>query len=674
MCGIAGIWNYSGDVPAELRLQSMLRAMRHRGPDGQGSHRFAGGACGMVRLALVDLSPRGDQPMWSECGRIAVVFNGEIYNFREERRRLESKGYSFRSTTDTEVLLALYREYGPECVNYLRGMYCAAFFDWRDSDLDHAPIVTLLRGPLGIKPLFVCEIGASEKTTLVFASELRAILASGLVTPRISQEGLNDYLRYGRILQPRTILEGVRMLGPGTYERFAPGRSPERKRFWSMPPYAPKQESFDESAERLRDVLEESVRLHALADAPMGVFLSGGIDSTAIATLMRPHVSRLNSYTFQFPDLPFPDESKEAAATAARLDCEHHVVTVTGKDAADLMPLFAEQIDQPSVDGLNTWFLSRAAARDVKGILSGVGGDELFAGYAVTGRLLNTSQTLGGHLYSLIGRAVHAVDAIVPITRLHPRLEAAASYRSLSALWSFPHQVFEPREVDALTAGRYSTDTSPSEEDRLRAVLQFAVGRDWSGETPIGMSCLLDSYVFMMCQLLRDSDVTGMASSLELRVPFVDLKLVEFSRSCFDEYKLTTDDVRNKRSKRVLIHALRDVMPTDALTRFKRGFNVPNDLWMRRHLGPLIDDTCSESSVRKRGWFDPRYVQRLVRTRRSSTTRAMYPQVWVLMIAELWARSVLDQPPPSFGKVSTLTTATTSRNAVQMQTPGVTET
>lgn len=602
----------------------------------------------MVRLALVDLSPRGDQPMWSPCGRIAVVFNGEIYNFREERSRLESKGYVFRSTTDTEVLLALYQEHGLECVNYLRGMYAAALFDWRESGLDQLPTVTLMRGPLGIKPLYVSEVGTESQKTLVFASELRALLASGLVDSRISQAGLHDYLRYGRILQPRTILDGVRMLGPGTYERFAPGRPAERVRYWSMPHYAPKAETFEESAERLRSVLDESIRLHALADAPMGVFLSGGIDSTAIATLMRPHVSQLNSYTFQFPDLPFKDESKEAAETAARLDCKHHVVAITGREALNSLPLFAEQIDQPSVDGLNTWFLSRAAARDVKGVLSGVGGDEWFGGYPVTGRLLTASQSMRGRIRSWLGRAVHALDSLTAITHGRPHWEAAAAYRSPSALWSFPHQVFAPYEVAALTGGRHGEESPTREENELRAVLKYAIGKDWSEESPIGMSCLLDSYAFMMCQLLRDSDAAGMASSLELRVPFVDLKVTEFSRTCRDEHKLTLDDVRNKRSKRVLIHALRDVMPPDRLTRYKSGFNVPNELWMRRNLAPLIDETCSENSVRNRGWFDPSYVQRLIGNRRRTTSQNMYPQIWVLMIAELWARAVLDRPVPSF--------------------------
>jgi asparagine synthase (glutamine-hydrolysing) len=214
MCGIAGIWNYTGDVPAAIRLGAMLDAMRHRGPDGRGGHAFTGGAVGMVRLALVDLTPLGDQPMWSPCGGVAIVFNGEIYNFRELRDQLRARGRTFRSTSDTEVVLASYLEHGLRFVDDLRGMFAVAVLDWREGGFDRPPIVTLARGPLGIKPLYVAEVGP-RRDTIVFGSELRALSASGLVERRISKSGLSDYLQYGVVLQPRTIIDGVRMVAPG---------------------------------------------------------------------------------------------------------------------------------------------------------------------------------------------------------------------------------------------------------------------------------------------------------------------------------------------------------------------------------------------------------------------------------------------------------------------------
>jgi asparagine synthase (glutamine-hydrolysing) len=643
MCGIAGIWNYAGEVPAEARVQAMSEAMQHRGPDGTGLQPFVGGAVGMVRLALLDLSARGDQPMWSACGRVAIVFNGEIYNFREERRALESRGHVFRSSTDTEVILAAYLEYGLRFVDHLRGMYALALLDWRETGGDRTPVVVLARGPLGVKPLYVAEIGNTEPT-LVFASELRAVLASGLVERRVSPDGLNDYLRLGCTLQPRTIIDGVRMVAPGSIEIYGPGRKVERRRFWTFPAYQPRNESFAAAAERLRGELEESVRLHALADAPLGAFLSGGIDSTAVTALMRKHVSRLHTYTFRFPELPGDDESQEATETARRLDCEHHVVELTGRQVRELLPTFANQIDQPSVDGLNSWFISRAAASDVKGVLSGLGGDEWFAGYSVAGRMLRAATTFGGRLRAAAAHAAHQGLKIPLPYSLQRRLESAAAYRSQLALWMRSHVVFTSEDADALLASPRSTSCRQLDAD-LRQTLQAGVGRDWAAETPVGTACLLDHYVFMMCQLLRDADATGMASSLELRVPLVDLRIAEFSRSCRDDYKLTVESSRRGQTKMVFREAVRDLIPNSAARVPKRGFNVPNEWWMRRDLAPLVEDTCEPAAVVQRGWFDPNAVRALFENRRSPHAEIVYPRLWAVMLLELWARTVFDQTP-----------------------------
>src|SRR6202790_356095 len=258
MCGIAGIWNCRPGIDAEAAVSAMLEAMRHRGPDGRGLHSFAGGAAGMVCLALVDLSDRGQQPFWSPDRRVAVLFNGEIYNFRQERQRLERKGFTFRSTTDTEVILNLYLERGPEFVQRLRGMYAIALLDWRECSLDGLPVLFLTRGPLGIKPLYIAA-AEHDPQSVIFASEIRALLASGLVARRVAPEGLADYLSRGFVVQPTTIISGVRMLEPGWFERYVPGRPVERRQFRDIPAYRPWRETLDESAQRLRGVLDESV-------------------------------------------------------------------------------------------------------------------------------------------------------------------------------------------------------------------------------------------------------------------------------------------------------------------------------------------------------------------------------------------------------------------------------
>ena len=442
MCGIAGLWNTQLPEPATT-VGAMLEAMRHRGPDGCGTLEFSGGAAGMVRLALVDLSERGQQPMWSDDRRVAIVFNGEIYNFREERRRLEDAGHRFHSTTDSEVILQLYLERGLDFHERLRGMYALAIFDLRKAAPGGLPQLVLARDPLGIKPLYLAHAKA-DRQSVVFASEMRGILASGLVRPEICRQSLAGYLGRGFLLQPATMISGVRMLDPGTLECYSPGEAMRSIRFWTMPSAAPRTETLDEAAARLRATLDESVALHAMADAPIGAFLSGGIDSTAIVALMRRRIADLRTYTLRFPDVQGDDEVSEAEAAARKYGCHHTTVDVTAAEVRELLPRFAGELDQPSADGLNTWMISRAAAHDVKGVLSGLGGDEWFSGYPVTRRMAHLSTTFSGRVQTVAGQVASQFAGFVPGGRLRQRVENLAARRSAIALWSQGHTVFRP--------------------------------------------------------------------------------------------------------------------------------------------------------------------------------------------------------------------------------------
>jgi asparagine synthase (glutamine-hydrolysing) len=641
MCGIAGLWNVNHPQPGAA-VRTMLDAMRHRGPDGDGMVEYAGGAAGMVRLALVDLSSRGQQPLWSNDGRVAIIFNGEMYNFREERERLAAAGYTFRTTTDTEVLLNLYLERGLDFHERVRGMYVLAFLDWRQTSPGNLPVMVLARGPLGIKHLYLTNPGG-DPNRVIFSSEVRALLAAGLAEPRVDQEALASYLAHGFVVQTKTMLAGVRMLEPGTLERYAPGEPVLRKRFWKLPEVESRAETLDAAAERLRSVLDESVRLHALADAPIGAFLSGGIDSTGIVGLMRRHVSLLRTYTVKFPDVPGADESREAAEAAKVFDCLHTDVEVTGREVADILPRFAFELDQPSVDGLNTWLISRAAARDVKGVLSGVGGDEWFAGYPVTRRMVRYETTFNGRLQALAGRLASVSAGWIPNGRLRERAENLATRRSALATWLQAHSVFRStlaRRMAGVSAGQLGEDAS------IEAVLATD-DPQWRHESPVGLSCLLDTRVYMIHQLLRDSDATSMAHSLELRVPLVDAKLANFARSCPDEYKLNMDGGANSEyqssgAKRVLIKALADILPPSIATRRKRGFTLPFEHWMRGPLAGLVEDTCSHETIKRRGLIDPELLGPVRQAARSKASGSLYPALWSLMILELWCRSVLD--------------------------------
>lgn len=642
MCGIAGIWNRSRGHDAEARVSSMLDAMAHRGPDGRGLTKFNGGAAGMVRLALVDLSDRGAQPFWSADRRVALIFNGEIYNFREERERLARGGYDVRSTSDTEVILALYLERGIEFVKKLRGMFALALFDWREGSAEAPPVMILARDPFGIKPLYVAQPEGGGG--VVFASEIRALLASSLVPRQLDTEAVSDYLAHGFVLQPRTIIAGVRMLEPGTIERYTPDGKMERTRFWRMPAFVPQSETLDQAAERLRVVLDDSIALHAMADAPVGAFLSGGMDSAGIVGLMRKQVPHLRTYTLHFPDVPGADEAEEAIAAARFFECENTVVDVSSNDLPDLLPQFVADLDQPSSDGLNTWLISRAAARDVKGVLSGLGADEWFAGYPVARRMARYANTTAGRFEVGAGHLASTFGGIVPAGSIRDRINGFATRRSSLTTWLHSRTVF-PSHVARQLAG--SHERNGQHVGRYEAMLSTISG-SWRTESPLGLACLLDVSVYMGSQLLRDSDATSMAHSLELRVPYVDVEVAAFARTCADDFKLSFDGGRdhhyhNSGAKQVLVRALRDVLPPGTESRPKRGFTVPFEHWMRGSLSQLVKETCQPDTVAARGLVDPKMVEQLYRLAEKGGA-TLYPKLWSLMVLELWCREVLDAP------------------------------
>jgi asparagine synthase (glutamine-hydrolysing) len=596
----------------------------------------------MVRLALVDPSDRGQQPLWSPGGDVAILFNGEMYNFREERKRLEARGHRFRSTTDTEVVLHLYLERGKEFVEHLRGMFALAIFDWRLTGKDQPPQLLLARGPMGIKPLYVAH-PEGEPNAVLFASELRSLLASKLIPRHVDRRAMAEYLASGFVWQPHTMIQGVRMVEAGTWELYEQGRTPRVERFWRLPPYEPEQESLDQAADRLRSVLDESIHLHALADAPVGAFLSGGVDSTAIVALMRKHVPHLRTYTLRFPEFKDSDESVDAAHSAELLDVQNTIVDVTGSEVANILPKFCGDLDQPSNDGINTWIVSRAAAADVKGVLSGLGGDEWFAGYPVTRRMSRYSNHPLGWIQSLTALLAHGTYELVPRGLLRRRLANLAARRNALSTWNHAHSVFDWSEVRRCVG--LSASDAPLIAQLEHSLEEYSPG--WQRESAVGLSLLLDARIYMGNQLLRDSDATSMAHSLELRVPFVDLQVSQFSRSCFDHHKLITDggygdDYVRTGSKRVLIHAVRDVLPLAIAHRPKKGFTVPIFSWMNTALRHHVESACSPEAVRSRGLIDPALVSphwQAFAAGSSGSNR----ELWALTILELWCRNVLDQ-------------------------------
>ena len=640
MCGIAGIVGAGCDC--SQNLVDMLHAQAHRGPDGSRFVCYEGGAAGAVRLALVDLSERGQMPMWSPDGTVAIVFNGEMYNYAAERRRLASRAYPFRSTTDTEVILALYLEHGLSFVDHIRGMFALAILDWRQSTPGGRPTLVLARDHFGIKPLYVAW-PQGPRGPLVFASEIRSLLASRLLPREVDTEALQDYLAIGFVLQPRTIIAGVEMLQPGSLIRVTPAGSIERRKFWSIPPAQPVRESFEESAERLRAVLDESVALHALADAPVGAFLSGGIDSSGVVGLMIRENPRLRTYSLRTTNFLQSDEADQAEAFARSLGCKHTTVEVSGQEVLELLPRFAAELDQPSTDGLNTWLISRWAARDVKGVLSGLGGDEWFSGYPSNLKMTKLASA-SGRPRAWMGRLAGAVRAMAPDTDLGRTLEHVASFGSSLSIWVYYRRIFGYGWAARLVKGAGLRRNGYGEiEHRLGSL-----NPEWCRESILGLGCLLDVDVYMRSQLLRDSDASSMANSLELRVPLVDLRVAEFSRSCADDFKLSRGGYKsmeyaNTGAKRVLIEALKDILPENVAQRPKRGFSLPYIQWMETSLQPLLREICSRKVTAERGLLDPDLALKLAVGKSTQRPQSSL-QAWSLLILELWCRAVMNRP------------------------------
>ncbi len=638
MCGIAGVCGVAPD-DAKRRVDVMLRAMAHRGPDGQGVLSFAGGAAGMVRLALVDLSPHGQQPIYNAARDVAIVFNGEMYNWRKQRALLVAKGHAFGSMSDTEVVLKLFEEHDTACFAKVRGMFGLAVFDWRGGSKDAPPRIVLARDALGVKPLYVVD---RPQNALAFASELRALLRAGLVSPDPDPRALTDYLSFGRVLQPTTFFAGARMLEPGTSLEIARDGTRTERSFYTIPrataPAVAARESLADAAERLKHALAQSIRLHALADAPVGAFLSGGVDSSAIVGLMRQHVSPLRTYALSFSDAPEIGEAQQARAMAQHFGTSHTDVAVSDADAVSAFGAFTAAIDQPSTDGFNTWLVARAAAHDVKGVLSGVGGDELFAGYPVVSRM-HAARTVLGQARARLARAAAPLARVAPTEQSRELLARVASRTSPLSIWAAAHTTM-PDTLVATLLGRASNGVQ-----RIDNVMR-AAGHVLADETVVGKACLLDTRVFMGSQLLIDSDATSMAHSLELRVPFVDVELMAFARDCSDAHKLTGADRTSYQSsgaKRVLLEATKDLLPADFGSRPKRGFDLPFARWMHGGLAPQWREALSTDSVRRRGWLNPAGVDAIVARYHRGERALAYPVLWNLFTLEMWARAMIDR-------------------------------
>ena len=527
MCGISGLLSVSPWSNLESVTQNLQSALTHRGPDDQGVYINGDRQVTLIhtRLSILDLTSAGHQPMTIDGDRYWITFNGEIYNFLDLRSKLEAQGEKFNSHTDTEVILRLYHRKGKDCVHDLQGMFAFAIWD------DHQKTCFFARDPLGIKPLFYSQVGSQ----LIFASELKAILASKLISPQLNPTALYEYFSTGSVPEPLTLIRGIHQLSPGHYLEWYNGEI-SQSQYWQID-FTP-DNTIDELATRriVREALIQSVQSHFLSDVPVGIFLSGGIDSTVILALARQTQNNdLSTYSIAFEESQF-DEGSVARRTAQYFKTDHHEEIVTAASAKRLFSRYLKSLDQPSVDGFNTFFVSKLAAQNNKKVvLSGLGGDELFAGYG-SFKTIPKMMQYHSQLKSLKPLLKMSALGLGRLTQ-NPKLKRLGDFFAVNATTANAYQtmrgIFSRGEAEKLVrlycpilnAMEYLNYSTISPRNKFPSMADEI--------------SYLEITRYMRNQLLRDSDVMSMRFGLELRVPFVDKLFLEAISKIPSQYRLS---------------------------------------------------------------------------------------------------------------------------------------
>ena len=639
MCGICGIW---GRLDSD-KVENMVGALHHRGPDDRGLYSDTNISIGMTRLAVIDVNPTGHQPMSNPQENLWIVFNGEIYNFKTERAYLEKLGYSFRSQSDTEVILALYEHFGDDFLLRLRGMFALAIYDKRKGHGKER--LLLARDQLGIKPLLYTEVNGK----FLFASEVKALLASGLVRPEVNPNALRLLLTFGSVFQPETMLKDVKMLLPA-HRLIVENGQIRIERYWSLETdrctYL-RNLPYPEQVQALSEALQESVRLQMISDVPLGAFLSGGVDSSILVAMMAQGSSqRIKTFSVGFESEGADiDESADARRTAQFLGTDHAHVLVRGSEVHDNILHIAAALDQPSVDGVNSYFVSKAARQGMTVAISGTGGDELFAGYPWFLNMV-TEQKSKPPLWAkgLSALAIHPVFNNSSLMKVRRRVSEARQLAGFLNRYALQYQIFG----SAGAAIMISPELYPKAQAGRAEYYDLSTIDELSDGTTVERVTGLCLRGYTTNQLLRDIDAVSMSHSLEVRVPYLDPVLMDMALSLPDQTKLNLDTpisglqntYRATGVKRILIDVGRPLLPKDFDLQPKRGFAMPFDIWLKNPLKEIFLDTLSESSVRRRGWFNVNSVTNVKNNFIEGSSH--WSQPWLLMMTELWASQVLD--------------------------------
>lgn len=629
MCGITGfidLWNMSNARGAPERaetLDAMCRVIRHRGPDDQGVMLKPGVVLGMRRLSIIDLAG-GHQPISNEDNTVSIVFNGEIYNYRELQKDLQARGHQFRTNSDTETIVHAYEEFGASCVSQLRGMFAFAIWDERKKE------VFIARDRVGKKPLYY---SVTRCGTLVFGSELKSLLEHPEVERKINTQALDAYFSLGYVPDPISIFENVEKLPPGHHLTFTNGRLTV-ERYWDFS-YNTNGNGHKASdyLEELRALLSEAVKLRLVSDVPLGAFLSGGIDSSTVVALMAQHMDQpVKTFSIGFNEDSY-DELKYARLTAKKFGTEHHEFLVT-PDICEVVDQLAWHFDEPFADSsaIPTYVVSKLAREHVKVVLTGDGGDELFAGYSryVTQRNRSKADLIPGLVK---GRLMD------PLSRALPHGAWGRNYLQNLSLDPISRYLDTVSVFTGLNkSSLYSNDFSDQLRDSRHLASYFhELSRNVKSNAALDSLLYIDSKTYLPGDILTKVDRMSMAVSLEARVPLLDHKLIEFVTRIPASMKLAGIE-----TKHLFKQAIGDLVPAEVVNRPKQGFGVPIQQWINQQLRERIRDTLNDPRTLERGYVTREYVGLLLEEHeRGRRDHAM--ALWSLLMLELWHRQYVDR-------------------------------
>lgn len=631
MCGIYGEFALEIGKPVGAFGELATDCLRHRGPDDRGTWSADGVFLGMRRLSIIDLAG-GNQPIWNTDQTACIVYNGELYNFRDLRRQLEAKGHSFRTRSDTEVVLQAYEAWGLGFLQRLNGMFAFAIWDGRDDSL------LLARDRVGEKPLYYFV----DHRRLVFASEIKAILTDPSVPRSVSRDGLANFLTFGHAIAPQTMYKQIQKLLPGHYLLARAGRV-QTQEYWDVgaePQLESEQVPAAEYVQRLRALLDDSVRRRMVADVPVGAFLSGGIDSSAIVALARGHTSeRVKTFSLGFDAGGAYDELADARLVARHLDSDHHELRVGHKELLEALRTLVYHYDEPFGDaaGFPVFLLSRYAREHVKVVLTGDGGDELFGGYRryVADQLTALWQHLPEplaerwlpglvHQLPRLRRTKRVIEALPnrdPARRYAAWLEVFSSEMRMELLDPAISAALGSYDPVAAYPHYYARLNGASAADHLNRLMYVDL-----------KTHLVDAY-------MEKTDKASMACGLEARLPLLDHRIVELAFQIPSSLK-----IRGWTTKRVLKEAVADLVPPSVLHKRKHGFSVPTDPWFRGELKSFAFEILLDERTRQRGYFNTATVERMWKDHVNGR-HVLDAQLWLLLNFELWHRVFLDGSP-----------------------------